>query len=602
MKQMLDYYWRKLREFLLDTQVFQICAYFCFAHRACEKEAVPLFERLPFGKGQLSALLQAVPDYEVKRAAINLENAIDWVFIFEHEDVEKLLKNLQSDFEKYTATPEWLNKNLVQLVELANQVMSLVTTPNSVGELVAVLVASHQSNYIADFCCGGFNLGYQIWHAQGAHSNVTCYGEEINSQLCDIACLRLFLSGVDRVEIKNRDILSEPDEKERQRYELILADFPVGKNRALPFQISDNRFHGYYPKSIYSDWLFIQDAIYRLSSTGKAFLIVTKGALVRRNEIELRRQLIEMDWLEAVITLPANLYSNTGLAMELMVCNKKKPDERKKQILFADLSKFSMRQSRQHCELTQEGIACAQRVYTQFTSEEDISCVASINQILEHEFSLNPLTYIKVSALPETTAPKVALDQIATITRGLQLLRNDQLRVSPPTRYLLNIKDIEHGVIQFAGAERIPCEKTIWDKKFLIQEDDIILTSKGTTLKIAIVLPDPPEAYISGNLTLLRVNRKEYNPYALYEYLCSDEGRLLLERLQTGTTIRVLSNTNLAKLNVPIYNKEMMESVGMQLKKNWTIYRSDLEQMTKEFKQKREELCASLNAGGTTYE
>ena len=55
------------------------------------------------------------------------------------------------------------------------------------------------------------------------------------------------------------------------------------------------------------------------------------------------------------------------------------------------------------------------------------------------------------------------------------------------------------------------------DPKYKIREDDIIITSKGASVKIAIVPPDPPNAYICSNLTIVRVNPDMYSPYIVYE-------------------------------------------------------------------------------------
>lgn len=600
---MLDliYHWNKIREILSDAQAFQSCIYLLFVSRYCDTERIPTDSQLKFGPRQLSTLLQAVPDYEVKRAAVNLENSIDWVFIFEHRDAEQLLKNLQFDFNKCAATSEWLNSNVIKLFELANQPLSFAITPDSVGELISVLAADRPAHNIADLYCGGFNLGYKIGFKQAVLSDAAFYGEELNAQLCDIARLRLFLSGAEHVDIRNRDSLSEPDVEQRECFDLILTDFPVGNNKALHLSPRDRRFGTYNKSSIYADWFSIQDALYRLSPEGRAFLLVTKGALVRKNEINLRRELVKADWLEAVITLPTNLYLNTTLAMELMICNKSKAENRKGKVLFADISKFSRRRSRWCRELTQEGIAYSQRLYKQFKDEKDVCNIATVAQIENNNFSLNPLAYITVSTLPEISLPMIELGQIALITRGLQLPSN-RPATSSCTNLYLNIKDIENGVIEYEGADHIPCDKASWDNKFLIEEDDIIITSKGTALKIAIVLPDAPKAYIGGNLTLLRMKERRYDPYVLYEYLCSQGGRFLLERLQTGTTIRVLAISNLAKLHIPIHDNDSMFRIGKKLKENWITYQNSLTQIANEFEQNRILLCSTLNAGGMTHE
>ena len=66
----------------------------------------------------------------------------------------------------------------------------------------------------------------------------------------------------------------------------------------------------------------IRSLLDRMRPGDRAFVLVTKGALVRQNERELRAGLVENDWLDAVIQLPAGLYSGHNLPLALMVFEK----------------------------------------------------------------------------------------------------------------------------------------------------------------------------------------------------------------------------------------------------------------------------------------
>ena len=113
-------------------------------------------------------------------------------------------------------------------------------------------------------------------------------------------------------------------------------------------------------------------------------------------------------------------------------------------------------------------------------------------------------------------------------------------------------------------------------------------------MKLAIVEDYPPEAYISGNLTLIRVNPEKYHPYVLFEYLNSRQGQISLERIQSGTTIRILSNASLQKLKIPEYNLEKMREIGKGLKENQTVFYREKYMLEKQYENKRKHLLKEL--------
>lgn len=111
---------------------------------------------------------------------------------------------------------------------------------------------------------------------------------------------------------------------------------------------------------------------------------------------------------------------------------------------------------------------------------------------------------------------------------------------------------------------------------------------------MAAVEDSPPEAYISGNITMLRIKDGKYDPYVLFEYLKSKQGRMALERIQSGTTIRILSNTSLGRLKIPRFDPEVMKSIGKKLKENQDAYYREEKLLTERFEKERQRLLNEL--------
>lgn len=154
-------------------------------------------------------------------------------------------------------------------------------------------------------------------------------------------------------------------------YDLVIADLPKGNNRSA---LTDNH------ERMYREWLSIQSVLDRVGDKGKAVILVTKGALVRQMEKEIRESLTEADWLEAVITMPANLYASTHLGFELLVFNKWKPPEYRGKVFMADIS--SMEHGGSACsEISRETVRELQRAYADFKEYDLFSAVVSLEEI-----------------------------------------------------------------------------------------------------------------------------------------------------------------------------------------------------------------------------
>ena len=93
---------------------------------------------------------------------------------------------------------------------------------------------------------------------------------------------------------------------------------------------------------------------------------------------------------------------------------------------------------------------------------------------------------------------------------------------------------------------------------------------------------------------MIRVNQEVYDPYVLFEYLTSEKGMKALESIQSGTTIRILNNTNMAKLKIPAYSMEMMHSVGRQLKYERRQYLRQMKEIAVQYEQERKILLEMI--------
>jgi type I restriction enzyme M protein len=89
-----------------------------------------------------------------------------------------------------------------------------------------------------------------------------------------------------------------------------------------------------------------------------------------QGESNIRRWLIENDWLEAIVALPLNLFYNTGIATYVWVLSNRKPAQRKGQVQLIDASQWfkPLRKNlgKKNCELSPEDIERISRSFLDF--------------------------------------------------------------------------------------------------------------------------------------------------------------------------------------------------------------------------------------------
>lgn len=585
MQQRIEAIWRELKRKVPLEQIFYLSLVLAF----CQNQRK---EKGKITQAGVKEVLEKIQGYNLRVAFTRIFQFIRWE-ILDDKDIEEMFQIEVSLFREYLEKGGKLSELFQMIFAQAGKWDVYAPTPTEVRKLIVDILGFYKAHRIADFCCGGAGLGLELWKRLTIRNKeVSFHGEELNRNLCDAAQLYFSAYEVPDGEIEERDILTIPDTAESQSYDIIVLDIPRGQNVTEVYDEKDPRLLCFNKKNIYSDWIFIQDVLYRLKKTGTAAVLVTPGALTRVNEEILREQIVVNDWLEAVITLPENLYSKYYAGTELLIFNKDKESSRKGKVIFIDISKEFKRQGRRTVEITEAGLLQVREIFVHSWEVKGVSAVCSREQIQKNQYSFKPSQYIQQEDEWEFVS-ELVLEDIAQITRGAQVPKRADV-VEDGDVYFLNIKDIQEKRIQYEGADKVRSTNSVCKGKYRIQKDDILITSKGTALKLAIVEDYSPEAYISGNLTLIRVNPEKYHPYVLFEYLNSRQGQISLERIQSGTTIRILSNASLQKLKIPEYHLEKMREIGKELKENQTVFYREKYMLEKQYENKRKHLLKEL--------
>ncbi len=289
---------------------------------------------------------------------------------------------------------------------------------------------------------------------------------------------------------------------------------------ALSVTIEENSLYKYgLPSKNAADWANYQIALYKLKPTGKAITTISTGGLNRASDLKIREGIIKDDLIEAVIMMPSSMYSYVAIPTALLVFNKQKPETMKNKVLIIDASEHYIRKNRRQNSLTHQEIFRIISVYQNQREEEHFSTMIDRETLEKNDYNLNASYYLNAQLIEQQLSNSIILKEIAEILSGVQVAPSDlEVLKKNATHYFLNVKNIQDEMLLYEEEERIRDKNVNWYGKYDIQAGDIIMTTKGTTSKAVIVPEDFQPAFISNNLTIIRVKKEKYSPYVLLRY------------------------------------------------------------------------------------
>lgn len=169
---------------------------------------------------------------------------------------------------------------------------------------------------------------------------IKTYGQEINEQSFAIAKSEALITGEDANNIKHGNSFSE-DQFVGKHFHYMMANPPYGVTWKKDQKFIQNeslnpagRFYAGLPRTSDGQLLFLQHMISKMEREGSRIGVVTNGSPLftgdaGSGESEIRKWIIENDWLECIVALPKDLFYNTGINTYIWFITNKKTAERK---------------------------------------------------------------------------------------------------------------------------------------------------------------------------------------------------------------------------------------------------------------------------------
>lgn len=289
-------------------------------------------------------------------------------------------------------------------------------TPKEVGWLIAELINPQPYTTIYDGACGSggllikCRLLFEERHPSERGKAPKLYGQELNPVTFAMAKMNMFLHDYTDVYFAIGDTFRNPgfaaEGAGLKQFDYAAAN-PMWNqdnyDEAFYDQDSWQRFSYGTPPNNSADWGWIQHFFACLNEHGRAALVLDTGAASRgsgskssHRERDIRKTLVEQDWIEGVILLPDNLFYNTGAPGIILLLNRCKPVERQRQFLLVNASAHFIKQKPKN-ELTAEGIAAIAEVYQRWETREKLSRVVTLDDVRQTDYNLSPSQFVAIN-------------------------------------------------------------------------------------------------------------------------------------------------------------------------------------------------------------
>ena len=357
----------------------------------------------------------------------NVFRAIDFnsqVDFGEPKEKNATLRNLLEDFNALDLRPSQLGSAdiigdayeymIAMFASDAGKKGGEFFTPSQVSELVASLVQPRENDRIYDPTCGSGGLLLKAY-TKVTGGKAAIYGQEKNQQTWALCTMNMFLHSVDDARIWQGDTLSNPQNIENDalmKFQVVVANPPFsldkwdsgflseaeadskGKKKMAAELDSYHRFDWGVPPASKGDYAFVLHMLSSLDAeNGRMAVVLPHGVLFRgASEGKIRRQLVEMNLLDAVIGLPANLFYGTGIPACILVFKKNRP---RRDVLFIDASGDGNFEKGKNQNILRD--CDIDRIVSTYEARETVdkySHVASFDEIKENDFNLNIPRYV----------------------------------------------------------------------------------------------------------------------------------------------------------------------------------------------------------------
>lgn len=344
------------------------------------------------------------------------------------EDKFDFSEAFSGNFDFYSTVFEYLIKNY----NVASGVYAEYFTPQSIASIIAKIlvgmapVSDDKIYEILDCAAGSGTLVLHLANelGKGKYGNkAKVYCQDVSAKSTRFLRLNMMLNGLTESldNIVQGDSLLEPSQYNVahdpssgfKKFDYITInppfkmDFSTTVNAIEHNWAETDRFFAGLPKipkakkeSMAIYLAFIQHVLWSLKDDGRAAIVLPTGFLTAKAGIEMaiRSKLIDSNWLRGVVSMPSNIFANTGTNVSVIFIDKTKP-EANQDVILIDASKLGEKRKEgknQRTVLRPEEITKIIDTFNNHEVVDDFSVVVTNEQIKEKGYSFSAGQYFEV--------------------------------------------------------------------------------------------------------------------------------------------------------------------------------------------------------------
>ena len=303
-------------------------------------------------------------------------------------------------------------------------------TPQEVSQLLARIatLGKRKVKKVYDPACGSGSLLMQVAKVIGKENvQQGFFGQEINQTTYNLCRINMFLHDINysHFNVALGDTLLEPQHWDDQPFDVIVSNPPYSikwKGDDDATLINDPRFApaGVLAPKSKADLAFTMHMLSWLSADGTAAIVEFPGVLYRGGaEQKIRQYLVDNNYVNAVIQLPANLFFGVSIATCIIVINRCPSDNN---VLFIDASEEFIHEGNKN-KLTEENIKHILELYTARVDSPHKAALINNQAIAENGYNLSVNSYVE----QEDTREHIDIDTLNAELKQI-VARENELR------------------------------------------------------------------------------------------------------------------------------------------------------------------------------
>ncbi len=394
---------------------------------------------LPFILEKLTAVLRHISD-----STLGQESQEDFANLFEDLDltsskfgkgvkdkndlVVKVLRTLATvDFEAgrtkvHDVLGDAYEYLIAQFASNAGKKAGEFYTPQEVSTVLAHIVTTGKKRLkkIYDPTCGSGSLLLRV--RRDVLNMGTIYGQESNPTTYNLCRMNMIMHGVHYrdFDIKNEDTLERPAHL-GEKFEAIVANPPFSAHwKPTVTKSTDDRFSapGKLAPKTKADFAFLLHMLHHLDEGGTLACVLPHGVLFRgAAEAHIREYLIrDLNVLDAVIGLPAQIFYGTGIPTSIVVLKKGRKNS---DVLFIDASQHYEKVKTQN-KMRPEDVDRIVSTYRERTAQPKYSHVAKLDELKTNGYNLNIPRYVDTFEAEEAVDLKAVAKALVALEKGMK--------------------------------------------------------------------------------------------------------------------------------------------------------------------------------------